>query len=124
MNLSGIAVKNFLDFYNHIENIVVIHDDLDLPFAKVKIKTKGGDGGHRGIASIITSLNRNNFLRIKVGIGKPANKNYVKDFVLSDFTRQEQLKLKTLINQISNSAIILAITGNLNLAYKFLNPSN
>ena len=124
MNLSGIAVKEFLDKHVYIEKLIVIHDDLDIPFSRVKIKQKGGDGGHRGIKSIINSLNRDDFFRIKIGIGRPENRVEVKDFVLSNFTDQEQEIINNLKIKISNLVIILALTFNINLAYNFLNLSN
>jgi PTH1 family peptidyl-tRNA hydrolase len=124
MNLSGIAVKEVLDNREDIRDIIVIHDDLDLPFGKIKIKSKGGDGGHRGISSITTSLDCNEFFRIKVGIGKPENREDIVKYVLSDFHKEEQAMLANLLKITANAAVILAITLNINLAYNYLNPSN
>ncbi len=90
MNLSGDAVlfsirKNKID----INEILIIHDDIDLPLYKIKIKKGGGAAGHKGIESIIEKLNDNNFSRVRIGVGKPENKNDVVDYVLSKFKDEE-----------------------------------
>ena len=72
MNLSGCSGKKVVDFYKEgTEDLIVVHDDLDLPFGALRIKRWGGDGGHQGVRSIIESMGGNNFLRLKVGIGRP-----------------------------------------------------
>ncbi len=124
MNLSGEAIEKIRAERKDLENLVVIHDDLDLPFGKIKIKNRGGDGGHNGIKSIITSLNSNNFFRIKVGIGRPEKREEVVNYVLSDFSEEELIMLKNIRKKVANLSIILAITLNINLAYNYLNGSN
>ena len=97
MNLSGSAVKKAVgeirsqdkDF-NIAEQLIVIHDDVDLAPGQLKIKENGGDGGHNGIKDIITALNTDNFLRIRIGVGRPGEKHQdTADHVLDDFTKQE-----------------------------------
>lgn len=92
MNLSGEAVKSAV-FSNKIEeinkNLIVIHDDVDLEFGKLRVKNKGGDGGHNGIKSIIAELNTDSFLRIKIGIGRPLNSFQTADYVLDAFSDDE-----------------------------------
>jgi len=69
MNRSGEAVKRVADFFGStIDDLVVLHDDLDLPFGRLRFKQRGGDGGHQGVRSIIERMGGNNFLRLKVGI--------------------------------------------------------
>lgn len=90
MNLSGKAVYFFVQKYKiDISDILIIHDEIDLPFLKIKIKKGGGDAGHNGIKSIIQELNNNNFCRIRIGIGKPEEKNKVVDYVLDTFNKEE-----------------------------------
>lgn len=93
MNLSGksvIAVKNF--FKIDLENIMVIHDDLDLPFGALKFKVGGGHGGHNGLKSIDAVVGKE-YRRIRMGIGKPLYKSQVADFVLSKFNSDEALQI-------------------------------
>lgn len=99
VNASGKAVNFFFSNYSAgIEDIIVIHDDLDLELGTVRIKKGGGDGGHNGLKSIISSLHSRDFLRIRVGIGKPSQKtsqktsqnNSVVDHVLSSFDDEEK----------------------------------
>jgi len=90
MNLSGKAVYFFVQKYKiNISDLLVIHDDIDLPFSKIKIKKGGGDAGHNGIKSIIQELNDNNFSRVRIGIGKPEEKDKVVDYVLDSFSKSE-----------------------------------
>ena len=84
MNNSGEAVGSIMDYYKiDIEDIIVIHDDLDLPFGTVKYKIGGGHGGHNGLRDTIKALDTNNFYRLRIGIGHPGTKDDVVDFVLS-----------------------------------------
>lgn len=86
VNLSGKAVKHFAQVYSaDIEDIIVIHDDLDLLPGKVRIKKGGGHGGHNGLKSIIDSMQEKDFVRIRIGIGRPDYKDDVVDYVLSPF---------------------------------------
>ncbi len=89
MNLSGRAVKKVLEATEiGVENLMVIYDDMDLPLGRMKILPKGGAGGHKGLLSIIESLQTKEFPRMKLGIDKPPDKNY-KDYVLSPFSTSE-----------------------------------
>jgi len=92
MNLSGESLFEIKKFYKiDNENIFVIHDDLDLEIAKIKVKNGGSSGGHNGIESI-TEYIGNDFNRIRVGIGHPGEKNLVENYVLNDF-KKEEIKL-------------------------------
>ena len=88
MNNSGIAVKNFFDNYNSVE-LIVVHDDIDLKTGKIRVKKKSGHGGHNGIKSIINEIKSNDFYRVKIGIGRPENKEDIPQYVLSDFSKKE-----------------------------------
>lgn len=83
MNRSGEAVGEILSYFNiEPEQVLVIHDDLDLPFARIRIARSGGAGGHRGIQSIIDHLHTRNFPRLKLGVGRPRHREPIEAFVL------------------------------------------
>jgi len=101
MNLSGkslIAVKNFYKI--DIDNIIVIHDDLDLLFGALRFKKGGGHGGHNGLKSIDEVIGRD-YTRVRMGIGKPEHKSQVANFVLSDFYKEEEEYLDKWIEHTS-----------------------
>ena len=91
MNLSGTAVAQAVNFYKlQPANIIVIHDDLDMEFGRLKIVSGGGDGGHKGIRSIIGHLGTKNFPRIKIGIGRPPSPVVSEKYVLGKFDSDEK----------------------------------
>ena len=103
MNLSGLSVLETLTFYKiKTTNLYVIHDDLDLNVAKLKIKIGGGNGGHNGLANI-DSLIGNNYNRIRFGIGRPTNKNLVSSYVLKKFIKSEEKLINNKINKITEN---------------------
>ena len=90
MNASGKAVADLCTHYSILPNdLIVVHDDLDLTLNRIKLKIRGGDAGHYGVRSIIEHLGTGDFVRIRVGIGRPASKDEVVAFVLSPFTPDE-----------------------------------
>ena len=98
MNLSGKSVKACADHYEiDKDNILIIHDDLDLPFGKIKLVKQGGAGGHRGIQSIIDYFGSKTFSRIKIGIGRPEYGEKIENFVLSPFYETQKELLKKVI---------------------------
>jgi len=102
MNLSGISIKKFLDFYKiNIKNFLVIHDDIDLPLGKIKIKVGGGDAGHNGLKSIDTVIGKN-YKRIRIGIDRPRNNKNVDKFVLENFEKKEEKEIIFSINRITS----------------------
>jgi PTH1 family peptidyl-tRNA hydrolase len=112
MNLSGNAISALAHFYNLApENIIVIHDDIDVAFGHLKVKNQGGSGGHRGIESIIASLREDNFVRIRVGVGRPPADMDPSDYVLASFTVEEQQELKEVVNRIQHCIEIILIQG-------------
>jgi len=101
MNKSGEAVNELLNYYTIApEDIIIIHDDMDIEYGRIKVKTQGGSAGHRGIMSIIQSLGANNFLRIRVGIGKPSGPADPAVFVLDKFSKDEQDQLPSLLKNV------------------------
>jgi PTH1 family peptidyl-tRNA hydrolase len=92
MNRSGEAVAQIRDFYHlDLADLVVVHDDLDLPLGRIRIKRGGGGaGGNRGVVSIIAALDSKDFVRVKIGIGRPPGRKDPVHFVLQPFTPQEE----------------------------------
>lgn len=116
MNNSGRAVAHVSNYYKiKPEDIIVIHDDIDIPLGKEKIRFGGGGGGHHGVESIIEMLGTDKFLRVRLGIGsserteKPRkNHIYIEDYVLSRFPAQEKGKVKSIIAQtVKNIGLLL-----------------
>jgi len=96
MNLSGESIALVKKFYK-IEDVVVIHDDLDLPFGALRFKMGGGHGGHNGLKSTDEKIGRE-YMRIRMGIGKPEHKGEVSSYVLGIFNNDEQKYLETFIS--------------------------
>ncbi len=96
MNLSGNAVLAAKKFYK-IDEVVVIHDDLDLPFGTLRFKKGGGDGGHNGLKSTDEKISKD-YVRVRMGIGKPEHRGEVASYVLSNFTKDEQEHLREWIS--------------------------
>ncbi|MFA7084033.1 MAG: aminoacyl-tRNA hydrolase [Arcobacteraceae bacterium] len=97
MNNSGIAVYAIKEYYKiENQNIIVVHDDLDLPFGSVKFKIGGGHGGHNGLRSLDAHIG-NDYTRVRIGIGKPDNKEDVVNYVLSNFSKEELKQLEGII---------------------------
>jgi len=110
MNHSGVSLKAVKQFYKiELDNIIVIHDDLDLSFGSLRFKRGGGSGGHNGLKSIDEMIGRD-YIRVRMGIGKPQYKSQVADYVLSPFSKEEQQSLPL---WIQNAAIAtLELTKN------------
>jgi len=120
MNLSGQAVARLASRHNITpEYIIVIHDDLDLPLCKIRIRSGGGSGGHKGVDSVIGDLGYSDFIRIRVGIGRPqsnesynlSNNDEVIDFVLGDFTEDELKVVKQIADRASQAVGCLISEG-------------
>ena len=100
MNNSGLAVHAIKEYYKiNLENIIVIHDDLDLPFGAVKYKIGGGHGGHNGLRSCDAHMGKE-YIRVRIGIGKPQNKSDVVNYVLNNFSKEELNNLKDIISHV------------------------
>jgi PTH1 family peptidyl-tRNA hydrolase len=106
MNNSGAAAASLLSHYRlNPPDLVVIHDDLDLPVGRLRIKTRGGHGGHKGIQSIRSSIGTDRFIRIKIGIGRPAGE--AEEYVLSRFDREEKKRLGEVLDQVVEAAVLI-----------------
>jgi PTH1 family peptidyl-tRNA hydrolase len=112
MNLSGIAVKQLVKKCKAgFEDILVVCDDLDLEFGRVKLKKDGSSGGQRGLESIIESLGSKNFHRLRIGISRPPARDDAADYVLSAFTRQEKIELKEIIGKALDCCLSWVFSG-------------
>ena len=120
MNLSGQSVSLLVKkFKVSLDNLIIIHDDLDLPLGKIRIRQGGGSGGHKGIGSIITELGSQNFIRIRVGVGRPVknegstefSEDEIINYVLSDFTPDEKQTITQVIPTVSEAILCLFTEG-------------
>lgn len=121
MNLSGIAVKDLLD--NHpvdMEHLIIIHDDVDLELGRIKIKSGGGNAGHRGVKSIIEEIGSRDFIRIRVGTGRPESHDIsMADHVLSNFCEDEKELLQITISKAVESVKMIIRDGTVSAMNKF-----
>ncbi len=109
MNNSGIVVKQYLSHKDDF--FIVVYDDLDLPFGKIRIRERGSDGGHQGVASIIYHLQTDNFARLRIGIGKrPANITTT-DYVLSEFSVSEKSVLLKILDSAIEALMVIKQDG-------------
>jgi len=107
MNRSGISAQAVKQFYKiELDNIIVIHDDLDLPFGALRFKQGGGNGGHNGLKSIDEMIGRD-YKRVRLGIGKPTYKSQVADYVLNPFNNEERQHLKQWIESAAKAVLEL-----------------
>jgi PTH1 family peptidyl-tRNA hydrolase len=112
MNNSGAAAASLVrSFKVPLKNLVVVCDDIDLPIGRIRIRKKGGSGGHKGLESIIQHLKSNEFPRLRVGIGRPPQRMDPKEYVLQNFTKEEDLLVKKAIDKAGEALILLAEKG-------------
>jgi PTH1 family peptidyl-tRNA hydrolase len=101
-----------MSFYKiPVENLIVIHDELDLPFADVRLKFGGGEGGHNGLRSITQSVGTRDYLRVRVGIGRPPGRMDPSDYVLRDFAGPERSEVPLLISDGADATEHLVAEG-------------
>jgi PTH1 family peptidyl-tRNA hydrolase len=111
VNLSGRAVKPLInDLLIPPSRLIIVHDDLDIPVGRFKIKVGGGAGGHGGITSVL-SLIESNFIRIKVGIGRPPAKTETVNYVLSQFSPEEKVIMEQVINDVAEAIELIIFEG-------------
>jgi len=124
MNESGGPVRGLLD-YHHIDvaDLVVVHDELDISFASVRLKRGGGEGGHNGLRSITRSTGTKDYLRVRVGIGRPPGRQDPADFVLKDFSKAERTEvLPFLVDEGADAVEALIEVGLLDAQQRFHAP--
>ena len=110
MNLSGGPVAALLRFYKiDAAHLIVVHDELDIPFDSIRLKQGGGHGGHNGLRDIIASTGSGDFIRVRIGIGRPPGRQSAADFVLKDFSSTERGALPNVLADAADA--IELITG-------------
>ncbi len=116
MNESGGPVASVRGFYKvPLEQVVVVHDELDIPYGSVRLKRGGGDNGHNGLRSLTSSLGSRDYLRVRVGIGRPPGRQDPADFVLKDFSSVERRELGFHVDRAAD-AVEALLTGSLESA--------
>jgi peptidyl-tRNA hydrolase, PTH1 family len=112
MNESGGPVRGLLDYHKlPVTDLVVVHDELDIPFAAVRLKRGGGEGGHNGLRSVSRAAGTKDYLRVRVGIGRPPGRQDPADFVLKDFSATERKELDLLVAEAADAAEELLAVG-------------
>lgn len=112
MNLSGGPVAALAYFYKTPPTrIIVVHDELDLPYGQIRAKIGGGEGGHNGVRSVSRSLSTRDFLRVRFGIGRPPGRQDPADYVLSDFPAAERKDLEFLVDRAADVAESIIVRG-------------
>ena len=112
MNLSGKAVSSFVRFYKlPLENLLVVYDDVDLPFQTLRMRPDGGDAGQKGVRSIIQELGTQQFPRLRIGINRPPGRMSVSSYVLLDFSEREAENLPFILNQASDAILTFVELG-------------
>jgi len=112
MNRSGPPIRKLAEYLGISgKEIVVIHDDIDLAFERLKIKMKGGHGGHNGIRSMTGAFGNGDFVRIRIGIGRPEGPGEVTDYVLGKFSSEENKKLAIAVTRARDAAVTIIRDG-------------
>ncbi|MBI1795305.1 MAG: aminoacyl-tRNA hydrolase [Chloroflexi bacterium] len=112
MNLSGHSVQGLAHFYKlPLENLLVAHDDLDLPFGTIRLRPGGGPGGQKGVASAIERLGTKDFARLRLGIGRPPGRMDPAAYVLQDFSRDEMKTLSDVLDRAADAALEFVVNG-------------
>ncbi len=112
MNESGGPIKALMTFYKvPADRLVVVHDELDLPFGTLRVKLGGGDNGHNGLRSVRSSLGTGEFNRVRVGIGRPPGRKDVSDHVLSDYSSAERRDVPFQVDRAADAVESLVVDG-------------
>jgi peptidyl-tRNA hydrolase, PTH1 family len=112
MNLSGGPVAALRQFYKvPLEQVVVVYDELDIPYGQLRLKQSGGEGGHNGLRSVSRSLGGKDYLRVRFGIGRPPGRQDPADYVLSDFSASERKELDFLVDRAADATEALVQRG-------------
>ena len=112
MNLSGQSVQGLIHFYKlPLANVLIAHDDLDIPFGTILVRPGGGPGGQRGMASTIEQLGTKDFPRLRIGIGRPPGRMDPSAYVLQDFTRDEMKILSEILDRAADAALEFVVNG-------------
>lgn len=112
MNLSGQAVNSLLKFYKlSLDQILIAHDDIDLPFGTLRMRPGGGSAGQKGLASIIERLGTQEFPRLRVGVGRPPGRMEAADYVLQEFSKDDREMLPAILSRAGEAALVFINEG-------------
>jgi PTH1 family peptidyl-tRNA hydrolase len=112
MNLSGAPVVALAQFFKvPVDNVVAVHDELDVPYGQVRVKRGGGEGGHNGLRSMSKSLGSKEYARVRFGIGRPPGRQDPADYVLSDFSGAERKELEFLVDRTADVVEAVVLEG-------------
>ncbi len=121
MNISGVSAKKLIDYFKiDIKDLIVVHDDIDLPFETIRLKAGGGHAGHKGLISVIDHLGDMEFIRVRIGIAKPPNRSMVEKYVLEPFT-EDEMKLLPQITASASDAVKMIISSGIQAAMNHYN---
>ncbi|MGW9413254.1 aminoacyl-tRNA hydrolase [Arthrobacter cupressi] len=120
MNVSGGPVSALTKFFGiEADHVIAVHDEIDIPFNTVKLKIGGGEGGHNGLRDISKALATKDYLRVRVGVGRPPGRMDTADFVLRDFATAEKKELPFLLDEAADAVEMLVSSGLLAAQQKF-----
>jgi len=123
MNVSGGPTAALLRFFGlDAESLIVVHDELDIPFGTLRVKRGGGEGGHNGLKSISAALGTKDYLRVRVGIGRPPGRMDPADYVLKDFPAAERAELGVNLEEAAD-AVLMLVTDGLTATQNTLHPA-
>ncbi|ARJ05800.1 peptidyl-tRNA hydrolase [Cnuibacter physcomitrellae] len=123
MNVSGGPVNGLAQFYGvPADHVIVVHDELDIPFDDVRLKQGGGHGGHNGLRDIIAATGTADFLRVRTGIGRPPGRMQAADFVLKPFSKDERDSLPNLVADAADAVELIASEGLTAAQQRFHSP--
>jgi len=112
MNLSGQPVSSLMRFYKiPLENLLVVYDDIDLPFGYIRLRSEGGTGGHKGMQSIIERLGTRAFARLRIGVDRPPGIKQAASYVLQEFSKTEMVELPEIIEHGIEAALCSIVQG-------------
>lgn len=112
MNLSGKAIGPLVHFFKvPLQNVIIVHDDLDIPLGTLRIRPKGGTGGQQGMRSILTTLGSQDIPRLRVGIGRPPGRMDPADYVLHDFDPGQIADLNDILDRAVKALIVFVTEG-------------
>jgi PTH1 family peptidyl-tRNA hydrolase len=125
MNRSGLSIYKFAAYYKiEIQDIIIVHDDMDLDFGKIKIVKSRGHGGHNGVRSIIEAFGSNDYIRVRVGVGHPSSGRDITGHVLGGFSPDEMLLLDKTTDTVSNACLHILENGVISAMNTFNQASN
>jgi len=123
MNVSGGPVSGVAKYYGiEPDHVVVVHDELDIPFGEVRLKLGGGEGGHNGLRDVTKALGTRDYVRVRCGVGRPPGRMDPADFVLKDFSTVERKEVPFLLDDAADAVEALVLDGLLAAQQRFHGP--